>query len=160
MTSLSLNSFSWDRSSAEQTLVRENKDIKIVLAQKYIKGLLRKLISIRKRDVDLNCWCTTLKNWKSLKLYRFNASLSSWSRDSRQERKKCRRKVSVGKEERQVRKKVSSFQVAVWIGFWHVRWWHRKINVPHHLYLCSAIKRILTLMMRNTHKLFQIFGLN
>lgn len=56
LTSLSLPSFSCHKPFAEKrSLVRQSKDIKFVSAQKCIKGLLRKLVGVRKRSADLAC---------------------------------------------------------------------------------------------------------
>lgn len=68
-----------------------------------------------------------------------------------------RQEVSVRKEDRQGRKKGPGSQISVSGGLWHGGWQHEKINVSDHLYVCSEIKRIFILMIRNTHKLSWYF---
>lgn len=117
MTFLPFPSFSCHKSFAEKRwLVRESKDIKVVSAQKYIKGLPRTLVSVRQRDAALARGRSTLRNWKALKLCRFSCTfrlkLRFWAGEE---------EVEMGsgidrERERQGRKKAARSQMCVWIG--------------------------------------------
>lgn len=117
-TCLPLPSFFCHQSFAEKrSSTRQSKNRQVILAQNYIEGLLRQLVSIRKRNVDLVDWCSPLKKWK---LCKSNAAPSVWSWDSRQGTRKYRLGVGVEKEgEKLWTKKALRPQMSVWTGCWH-----------------------------------------